>query len=120
VPLGLGYYVTSAAGIGLEIRPSDVFVNGYTSDGIYSRDYEAYLGRVRWASILFMSELGIEKEPKGDTPGWYLGVYWSRAFGNPIWVEQVIFSNQSYQYRVEHNGYLNSTLAGIEFRLLLQ
>ena len=120
VPLGLGYYVTSAAGIGIEVWPSDVFVNGYTSDGIYSRDYEAYLGRVRWASILFMSELGIEKEPKGDTPGWYLGVYWSRAFGNTIWVEQVIFSNQSYQYRVEHNGYLNSTLAGIEFRLLLQ
>ncbi len=117
VPLGLGYYVTSAAGIGLEIRPSDVFVNGYTSDGIDSRDYEAYLGRVRWASILFMSELGIEKEPKGDTPGWYLGVYWSRAFGNPIWVEQVIFSNQ---YRVVHNGYLNSTLAGVEFRLLLK
>lgn len=117
VPLGLGYYVTAAVGIGLEIMPSDAFVNGYTADGVYSRDYEAYLGRVRWVSILFMSELGLEKEPKGESPGWYLGVYWSRAFGNPIWVEQVIYSNQ---YRVVDNGYLNSTLAGIEFRILLK
>jgi hypothetical protein len=68
-------------------------------------------------SVLMMTELGLEKEPKGETPGWYVGVYWSRALGNSIWVEQVIESNP---YRIVDNAFLNSTLAGIEFRILLQ
>ena len=116
VPLGAGYFVTAAAGIGLELRPSDVFVQGYADDGINSRSYEAYLGRVRWMSVLMMAELGLEKEPKGETPGWYLGVYWSRALGNTIWVEQVIDANP---YRIVDNAFLNTTLAGVECRILL-
>ena len=117
VPLGLGYYVTAAAGIGLVLMPSDAFVNGSTYDGIQTRDYEAYLGRVKWLSMSMMTELGLEKEPNGEKPGWYIGVYWSSALGNYLWVEQVIESNQ---YRIVNNGFLNSTLAGIEFRILLK
>ena len=68
-------------------------------------------------SVLMMAELGLEKEPKGETPGWYLGVYWSRALGNSIWVEQVIDSNP---YRIIDSAFLNTTLAGVECRILLK
>jgi hypothetical protein len=101
----------------LELRPSDVFVKDNSDDGLNSRSYEAYLGRVRWLSVSMMTELGLQKEPKGETPGWYIGVYWSRALGNTIWVEQVIESNA---YRIVDNAFLNSTLAGVECRILLK
>jgi hypothetical protein len=117
VPLGLGYFVTSAAGLGIEITPSDVFVNGSTSDNGSVRDFEVYMGRWRWASIPLMAELGIEKEPRGEIPGWYLGLFWSRSIGKSIWVEQVVSANY---YRVVGSGFLNSTVTGIELRVLLK
>jgi len=117
VPLGLGYFVTSAVGLGFEFMPSDAFVNGSTSGDGGERDYEAYLGRLRWVSIPLMAELGVEKAPKKDIPGWYIGLFWSKSLGNSIWIEQVVQSNN---YRVVGKGLLNSTASGIELRILLK
>jgi hypothetical protein len=110
VPLGLGYFVSATAGLGVEIKPSDSYVN--------SDNYEAYLGRVRWASLHMISEIGLYKEPERDKPGWYIGLYWSKGVGKSIWVEQVVLFESDY--RIVSRGYLNSTLAGIELRILLE
>ena len=110
VPLGLGYFVSATAGLGIDIKPSDSYV---TTD-----NFEAYLGRVRWASLPMIAEIGLYKEPERDKPGWYIGLYWSQGVGKSIWVEQVVlFEND---YRIVSRGYLSSTLAGIELRILLE
>ena len=110
VPLGLGYFVSATVGFVVDIKPSDSYVN--------TDNYEAYLGRVRWASLPLLSEIGLFKEPKVEKPGWYLGIYWSRGLGRSIWVEQVVQFESDY--RIISRGYLNSTLAGIELRILLE
>ncbi|MGY8917900.1 MAG: hypothetical protein ACKVJ6_06465 [Flavobacteriales bacterium] len=110
IPLGLGYYVSATAGIGIDLKPSDSFVS--------TDNYEAYLGRVRWASSPIIAEIGIYKEPKGEVPGFYIGAYWSRSVGKSIWVEQVVQFQSDY--RIVSRGYLASTLAGIEIRVLLE
>ena len=110
VPLGLGYFVSATAGLGIDIKPSDSFV--------INDNYEAYLGRVRWASLPMLAEIGLYKEPERDKPGWYIGVYWSKGVGKSIWVEQVVLFESDY--RIVSRGYLTSNLAGIEVRILLE
>jgi len=110
IPLGFGYFVAATAGIGVDIKPSDSFVN--------TTNYEAYIGRVQWASFPVLAEIGFYKEPNNGSPGWYLGVYWSRAVGRSIWVEQVV--QYESDYRIVSRGYLTSTLAGLELRILLE
>jgi hypothetical protein len=117
VPLGNGYFITASAGTGIEFSPSDFFVKGYTLEEGNNRDYEAYLGKLRWGTAPLIAEFGFEKEPKGETPGYYLGVYWSRSLGRSYWVEQRWFTQT---VSVKHQDFLPTSLAGIELRILLK
>jgi hypothetical protein len=117
VPLGNGYFITASAGTGLEFSPSDFFVNGYTLEPGNNRDYEAYMGKRRWGTAPIIAEFGFEKQPKGETPGYYLGVYWSRSLGRSYWVEQKWFTQA---VSVKHQDFLTTSLAGIELRILLK
>ena len=96
--------------MGIDIKPSHSYVN--------TDNFEAYLGRVRWASLPMIAEIGLYKEPERDKPGWYIGLYWSKGVGKSIWVEQVVLFESDY--RIVSRGYLSSTLAGIELRILLE
>jgi hypothetical protein len=116
VELGNGYFITAAGGLAVEFSPSDAFVNGYTPDSP-TRDYEAYLGRRNWGSIPIMAEFGFEKAPSVDVPGFYFGFFWSRSIGDAYWVEHVWASSN---VRIVGQGALASTLAGVEFRILLK
>ena len=122
VELGKGYFVTAAGGVGIEFVPSNAFRNGYT-DGTTdtsepSRDYSAKLGRRHWASFPFMAELGIQRQPKGEDPGFYLGLFWSRSIGKDF---GVINSWQSQSNAlVKWEGTFASSLAGVELRILLK
>lgn len=121
VEIGNRFFVTAGGGIGLEFSPSDAFVNGYTNEPLGSeqpsRDYEAYLGRTRWGSLPIMAEVGIEKAPKVDKPGYYLGVFFSRSVGSAYWVDNVWDGGGA---RVRGTTEIASTLAGVELRLLLK
>jgi hypothetical protein len=117
VPFGNGYFITASVGTGIEFSPSDFFVNGYTLEEGNNRDYEAYLGKWRWGTVPIIAEFGFEKEPKGETPGYYLGVYWSRSLGRSYWVEQRWFTPA---VSVKHQDFLPTSLAGIELRILLK
>lgn len=123
VELGKGYFITAAGGVGVEFSPSDAFVNDFTQ-GVNgtsepSRDYEAYLGRMGWAAFPFMAEMGFEKEPKGENPGFYVGFFWSRSITDDYWIESVWKSSAPLeQDRIQ--GAISSTLAGIEIRILLK
>ncbi len=121
VELVNGYFITAAGGIGFEFRPSNSFTNDYTQGEVGStepsRDYEAYLGRVRWGSIPLIAELGFEKPPKGENPGFYLGLFWSRSLGKDYWIENVWDSSD---VRVTGQSTFASALTGIEVRILLK
>jgi len=121
VELVNGYFITAAGGLGLEFRPSNSFTNDYTQgeegSAEPSRDYEAYLGRMRWGSIQLMAELGFEKAPKGENPGFYMGLFWSRSLGKDYWIENVW---ESSDVRVTGQSKFASALTGIEVRILLK
>lgn len=122
VKLGNGYFVTAAGGVGVEFVPSNNYQNGYSEgDPALSepaRDYDAKLGRRSWVSLPFMAELGIQKEPKGENPGFYFGVFWSRAILKDSGVRNT-WQSQSNAL-VSWEDTFASTLAGLEFRILLK
>ena len=125
VNLGKGYFITAAGGVGVEFSPSDSVVNDF-DDGDEEdptnpqRDYEAYLGRLNWAAFPFMAEVGIEKQPVSDIPGFYLGVFWSKTISEDYWTESVWDSSQQGILGEKIRGSFASTLAGIELRILLK
>ena len=122
VELGNGFFVTAAGGVGIEFVPSNTFQNGYTDaspeSSNPSRDYSAKLGRRHAASIPFMAELGIQREPKGEDPGFYLGLFWSRSIGRDFGVINTWQAQSSALVKWE--GTFASTLAGVELRILLK
>lgn len=117
VPLGNRYFITAAAGIGLEFSPSNFYATGHTQEGESIRDYEGFLGRYRWGALPALAEFGFEREPKGEDPGFYVGVYWSRSIFKDYWVENVW---QSETALVKTRAAFSSTTAGVEVRLLLK
>lgn len=121
VELGKGYFVTAAGGVGVEFVPSNAYVNGYSEGEIGTlepeRDYSAKIGRRHWASFPFMAELGIQRQPKEDQPGFYIGMFYSRSLGKDY---GVINTWQSNNVLVSWEGTFASTMAGIEFRILLE
>ncbi len=122
VKLGKGYYVTAAGGVGVEFVPSNIFQNSSTNGLVGTseppRDYDAKLGRRSWASFPFMAELGIQKEPKGENPGFYIGVFWSRSLGKDSGIINTWQSTNTALVKWE--GTFSSTLAGVEMRILLE
>lgn len=117
VPFGNGYFITASAGVALEFSPSDFFANGSTQNGQYIRDYEAFLGRYRWGSIPVLAEFGFSREPKGEDPGFYVGVFWSKSILDDYWVENV-WKNDAVLLKTR--GAFSSTMAGVEVRILLK
>jgi hypothetical protein len=117
VPLGEGFFITAAAGVGIEFSPSNFFAYGSTQNGSQVRDYEGFLGRYRWGSLPMLAEFGFEKQPKGDDAGYYFGVFWSRSILDDYWVENVWQNDMAL---VKTRDAFSSTTAGVEVRILLK
>ena len=67
-----------------------------------------------------MAELGIEKQPKVEAPGFYLGVFWSRSITDDYWTEAKWDSSKEQISGETIRGAFASTMAGIELRILLK
>ena len=117
VPLGEGFFITAAAGVGIEFSPSNFFAYGSTQNGSQVRDYEGFLGRYRWGSLPMLAEFGFETQPKGDDAGYYFGVFWSRSILDDYWVENVWQNDMAL---VKTRDAFSSTTAGVEVRILLK
>jgi hypothetical protein len=64
-----------------------------------------------------MAELGIQLQPKKDKPGFYIGMFYSRSLGKDY---VVINTWKSNNVILSWDGTFASTLAGVEFRILLE